>query len=97
MPKMKTEDDTAIVAYSKKELERLDEYFKGTNAETAYLLGRYCGLRINETFGLKWDHVDFENGTITIQDWFGSHVYKDDAGTSAGWYNIFQAGVVLKK
>ena len=37
------------------------------------------------------------NGTITIQDWFGSHVYKDDAGTSAGWYNIFQAGVVLKK
>ena len=38
-----------------------------------------------------------ENGTITIQDWFGSHVYTDDAGTSAGWYNIFQAGVVLKK
>ena len=38
-----------------------------------------------------------ENGTITIQDWFGSHVYSDDAGTSAGWYNIFQAGVVLKK
>ena len=32
----------------------------------AYLLGRYCGLRINECFGLKWDNVDLENGTITI-------------------------------
>ncbi len=66
MPKLKTEDDTDIVAFSKEELERLDEYFNGTNAETAYLLGRYCGLRINEAFGLKWDHVDLDAGTITI-------------------------------
>ncbi len=66
MPKLKTEDDTDIVAFSKEELERLDEYFKGTNAETAYLLGRYCGLRINEAFGLKWDHVNLKEGTITI-------------------------------
>ncbi len=66
MPKMKTEDDTDIIAFSHEELSLLDEYFKGSNAETAYLLGRYCGLRINETFGLKWDNVDIENGTITI-------------------------------
>jgi integrase len=66
MPKMKTEDDTDIVAFSREELALLDDYFKGTNAETAYLLGRYCGLRINEAFGLKWENVDLENGTITI-------------------------------
>lgn len=66
MPKMKTEDDTDIVAFSREQLALLDDYFKGTNAETAYLLGRYCGLRINETFGLKWENVDLENGTITI-------------------------------
>ena len=66
MPKLKTEDDTDIVAFSKEELLILDDYFKGTNAETAYLLGRYCGLRINEAFGLKWDHVDLEAGTILI-------------------------------
>lgn len=66
MPKMKTEDDTEIVAFSREELSALDEYFKGTNAETAYLLGRYCGLRINECFGLKWNNVDIEAGTITI-------------------------------
>ena len=38
------------------------------------------------------------DGTITIIDWFGSHVYTDDAATaSAGWYNIMQSGIVLKK
>ena len=66
MPKLKSDDDTDIIAFSREELEKLDAYFKGTNAETAYLLGRYCGLRINETFGLKWDKVDFDAGTITI-------------------------------
>ena len=55
-----------IVAFSKDELAILDEYFQGTNAETAYLLGRYCGLRINECFGLKWSNVDLEAGTIFI-------------------------------
>ena len=29
-------------------------------------MGRYCGLRINEAFGLKWENVDLENGTILI-------------------------------
>ncbi|MBD9192550.1 MAG: bifunctional methylenetetrahydrofolate dehydrogenase/methenyltetrahydrofolate cyclohydrolase FolD [Roseburia inulinivorans] len=47
-------------------MAELDKYFSGTNAETAYLLGRYCGLRINECYGLKWENVDIERGTITI-------------------------------
>lgn len=66
MPKKKSDDDGKIVAFSREELALLDDYFKGTNAETAYLLGRYCGLRINEAFGLKWENVDLEHGTITI-------------------------------
>ncbi len=66
MPKLKDEDDMDIVAFSRDELEALDEYFEGTNAETAYLLGRYCGLRINECYGLKWDHIHFEEGFIDI-------------------------------
>ena len=37
------------------------------NLELAYLLGRYCGLRINECFGLTWDCVDFDEGTIDIR------------------------------
>ena len=66
MPKLKAEDNTDIIYFDRVELLLLDEYFKGTNAETAYLLGRYCGLRINECFGLKWENVDLENGTIRI-------------------------------
>ena len=66
MPKLKTDDDLDIVAFSKEELAALDDYFHGTNAETAYLLGRYCGLRINECYGLKWSNVDVVNGTILI-------------------------------
>ena len=66
MPKEKTNEDRDIMAFNKEELLLLDEYFKGSSAETAYLLGRYCGLRINECFGLKWDNVDLDAGTIRI-------------------------------
>lgn len=66
MPKMKIDEDTEIVAYSREQVEQLDDYFSGTNAETAYLLGRWSGLRINECYGLKWENVNIERGTITI-------------------------------
>lgn len=66
MPKKKVDDEEDVVVFSKDELRVLDEYFSGSNAETAYYLGRYCGLRINECYGLKWENVDVENGTITI-------------------------------
>ena len=66
MPKMKVDEDAEIVAFTPDEVARLDEYFKGTNAETAYLLGRCCGLRINECYGLKWENIDTKRGAITI-------------------------------
>ena len=66
MPKMKTDDENDVVTFSREELNCLDEHFSGSNAETAYYLGRYCGLRINECYGLKWENVDVENGIITI-------------------------------
>ena len=67
MPKRKIDEDEEIVAFSVVETDALDEYFKGTNAETAYLLGRYCGLRINECYGLKWSNIDFDNDCIHIE------------------------------
>lgn len=66
MPKLKSDDDLEIVAFSREELEIMDKHFRGTNAETAYMLGRYCGLRINECYGIKWSNVDLEQGTILI-------------------------------
>ena len=67
MPKMKVDEDDEIVSFSTAELDALDEYFKGTNAETAYMLGRYCGLRINECYGLKWSDIDFDNDCIHVE------------------------------
>lgn len=66
MPKMKIDEDDEIVSFSIEETDALDEYFKGTNAETAYMLGRYCGLRINECYGLMWSNIDFNNDCIYI-------------------------------
>ncbi len=54
------------------------------------------------------DITDYLVGTITTDangnaiitfadDWFGAHVYKDDAKkSSAGWYNIIMPGAVFK-
>ncbi len=67
MPKLKTDEDLDVVAFTNEECAILDEYFTGTSGETAYLLGRYCGLRINEAYGLKWENVNIQNGTIRIE------------------------------
>ena len=66
MPKLKGEDTREIQSFNHEELTLLDEYFKETNAETAYMLGRCCDLRIGECYGLKWQNVDLEAGTILI-------------------------------
>lgn len=66
MPKMKTDEDMEIVIFSREEMQALDEYFCGTNAETAYMIGKYCGLRINECYGIKWCNVDLKSRTILI-------------------------------
>jgi len=66
MPKLKVDDDMDIVTFDNDERNKLEVYFTGTNAETAYRLGRYCGLRINECYGLKWENVNLEEGTIKI-------------------------------
>ncbi|MDE7201567.1 MAG: hypothetical protein K2O91_06580 [Lachnospiraceae bacterium] len=65
MPKLKIDDDLDIVSFDDNEIEQVDNCFKGTNAETAYMLGKYCGLR-NECYGLKWCNVDLKSGIITI-------------------------------
>lgn len=66
MPKMKVDEETDIVTFSDEQMLTLSEYFKGTNAETAFMLGKYCGLRINECYGLKWSNIDFKQGIIKI-------------------------------
>lgn len=66
MPKKRLDEEDDVVTFSKEEMDLLDNYFKGTNAETAYLLGKYCGLRISECYGLMWCDINFETHSISI-------------------------------
>jgi integrase len=66
MPPKNSNEDDDVRTFSAEELEALDAYFKGTNAEMAYMLGRYCGVRISECYGLKWDHINLKDGYLII-------------------------------
>lgn len=66
MPKRQVDDDSNVVIFSKDEMKALDKYFKGTPAETAYMIGKHTGVRINECFGIKWDDICIQKKTITI-------------------------------
>ena len=37
-----------------------------------------------------------EDGTITFEDWFGTHAYQSGTTTSAGWYSL-KTGAIFKK
>ena len=67
MPSKKSTDLVDIETYTDDELHIMDEYFKGKTVETAYMLGRYCGLRVAECYGLTWDRVNLEEGYISIE------------------------------
>ncbi len=45
MPKDKVDEWVDIAAFISAECAIMDEYFAGTNTETAYFFSRYCGLR----------------------------------------------------
>lgn len=67
MPKKRLTEDDETVTFSQQEMDQLDAYFRGTNAETAYMLGKYCGLRVSECYGLMWRDINFETRSIRIE------------------------------
>ena len=67
MPSMKSTDKKEIEAFTKEEFVLLDNYFHGKPVETAYMIGKYTGLRVSECYGLTWDKIDFKNGIISVE------------------------------
>lgn len=53
--------------FQKWEIKQIFDMVKGTNLETAFMFGYYCGLRIGEVFGLRWSDIDWEKGTVKIR------------------------------
>lgn len=66
-PKQLVETDGLPDVFNSDELDKLDTFFKNRNSETAYMLGRYCGLRISETYGLLWKYVNFEEHFLLVR------------------------------
>lgn len=55
------------VIYNQEELTTLFNVSKGDPLELAIILGAFYGLRRSEVAGLRWDAIDFEKKTISIQ------------------------------
>ena len=53
--------------YNNSELSLLFKVFKGDPLEVAIYFAAFYGLRRSEIIGLKWNCIDFERKTITIQ------------------------------
>lgn len=53
--------------YDSRELNQLFEAVKGDSIELAVLLASFYGLRRSEIVGLKWNAINFQNQTLTIQ------------------------------
>jgi integrase len=54
--------------FNKEQFLKLLQSVEGTDDEIPIILGGGCGLRRGEIFGLKWENVDFDSGTITIEN-----------------------------
>lgn len=55
------------VFLSAEEMQKMFEALRGTKLELPVLVAAFYGLRRGEVVGLKWDAIDFEQGTITIK------------------------------
>lgn len=53
--------------YEKDEMNHLFDCVSGLLIEAPVKLAAFYGLRRSEVLGLKWDAIDFDSGTITIQ------------------------------
>lgn len=52
---------------TREEIARILDRFEGTGFKLPILIGYNAGLRISETYGLTWDNIDLETGSITVE------------------------------
>lgn len=55
------------VFLSADEMQKMFEALRGTKLELPVLVAAFYGLRRGEVVGLKWDAIDFEQGTISVK------------------------------
>lgn len=53
---------------TEEEFQNIHTAVKGTRDEPIILLAAWCGLRRGEIFALKWDDINWDNGTIRVDE-----------------------------
>nr|DAV56285.1 MAG TPA: Integrase [Caudoviricetes sp.] len=52
---------------SREEMDRILERFDGTGFRLPVLIAYHAGLRIGEVYGLTWDDIDLQAGTVSVR------------------------------
>lgn len=66
--KLPQKEETDKRIYSPGELRKLLEHIRGSEVELPILLAVWLGLRRSEIIGLRWEDVDYKNGTISVRE-----------------------------
>lgn len=71
MPPKRTDDEDDDApgnrVFYKYELKEIFNIVNGTNLQTAFMLGYYCGLRASECFAIRWQDIDWNAGIIKVR------------------------------
>ena len=65
MPKIEKKQTDVLNAFERKKLESYLLHNQN-NTNISVLLCLFTGIRVGELCGLKWDDIDFENGTLSV-------------------------------
>lgn len=67
-PKVQTRTKPHDFIPSQEEWEQIMQRFpEGSSAHIPLLLAYRCGLRLGEVYGLLWEDINFEKGTLSVQ------------------------------
>jgi len=82
---------TGAKYYNERQIDELLRVCKGDVLEGILLFALFFGMRRSEIMGLKWDSIDFENRTFTIQHTVvntSNKLYKKDSTKNKSSYRI---------
>lgn len=61
-------NEKKIDVFTREELSSFLEAIKGHKDEALFKVAIYTGLRLGELLGIKWSCIDFEEGTLTVNN-----------------------------
>ncbi|AYC29677.1 tyrosine-type recombinase/integrase [Paenisporosarcina cavernae] len=53
-----------------------------------FMIGYFCGVRVGELCGLEWKHIDFREGTVTIEQQMTKEYYQTKDGKNKALFVV---------